>query len=83
MHDESGTVCRYVSLFSDITALKEHQQRLEHIAHSDAHIDPRFQSLRKNLSVRGCLHRLPRRDIPERRRTSEGHRSNQKSDTDE
>lgn len=36
VYDDSGAVCRYVSLFSDITALKEHQQRLEHIAHYDS-----------------------------------------------
>jgi len=31
-----GEVQQYVALFSDITATKEHQQQLEHIAHFDA-----------------------------------------------
>jgi diguanylate cyclase (GGDEF)-like protein/PAS domain S-box-containing protein len=34
--DEAGTLQHYVSLFSDITALKEQQKRLEHVAHFDA-----------------------------------------------
>ena len=34
--DASGTAQHYVSLFSDITAQKEQQQQLEHIAHFDA-----------------------------------------------
>jgi diguanylate cyclase (GGDEF)-like protein/PAS domain S-box-containing protein len=35
VRDDSGAVRHYVSLFSDITALKEQQNRLEHIAHFD------------------------------------------------
>ena len=34
--DTQGQTQHYVSLFSDITALKEHQLQLEHIAHFDA-----------------------------------------------
>ncbi len=34
--DAAGKVQHYVSLFSDITAIKEHQSQLEHIAHFDA-----------------------------------------------
>jgi len=34
-----GRVQRYVGLFSDISAQKEHQQQLEHIAHYDALTD--------------------------------------------
>lgn len=34
--DANGNVLRYVSLFSDITALKEQQKQLEQIAHYDA-----------------------------------------------
>ncbi len=34
--DDAGNVLRYVSLFSDITALKEQQNKLEKIAHFDA-----------------------------------------------
>lgn len=34
--DAQGKPAQYVALFSDITALKEHEQRLEHIAHYDA-----------------------------------------------
>ncbi len=34
--DENDTILRYVALFSDITTLKEHQKRLEYIAHYDA-----------------------------------------------
>ncbi len=33
--DEQGNTVQYVGLFSDITALKEHQNQLEHIAHFD------------------------------------------------
>ncbi|TDQ40621.1 EAL domain-containing protein [Tepidicella xavieri] len=33
--DRQGQVQRYVGLFTDITALKEHQRQLEHIAHYD------------------------------------------------
>ncbi len=34
--DANGQPRHYVSLFSDITALKEHERQLEHIAHFDA-----------------------------------------------
>jgi len=34
--DAAGRTQQYVALFSDITASKEHQNRLEHIAHFDA-----------------------------------------------
>ncbi|HJW24338.1 MAG TPA: EAL domain-containing protein [Rhodocyclaceae bacterium] len=33
--DESGVTSHYTFIFSDITALKEHQQRLEYLAHYD------------------------------------------------
>lgn len=36
IRDPQGRVQRYVSLFSDITALKEQQRQLEHVAHYDA-----------------------------------------------
>ncbi|MFZ4626496.1 MAG: putative bifunctional diguanylate cyclase/phosphodiesterase, partial [Rhodoferax sp.] len=36
VHDSQGTLQHYVALFSDITAIKEHQSQLEHIAHFDA-----------------------------------------------
>ena len=36
VNDESGRLQCYVGLFSDITAFKEHQNQLEHIAHHDA-----------------------------------------------
>lgn len=36
IQDDTGAVINYVSLFSDITQLKEHQQQLEYIAHYDA-----------------------------------------------
>ena len=36
VRDADGATQHYVSLFSDITALKEHQNQLEHIAHFDA-----------------------------------------------
>jgi diguanylate cyclase (GGDEF)-like protein/PAS domain S-box-containing protein len=35
VQDEEGNVLRYVSLFSDITRLKENERKLEHIAHYD------------------------------------------------
>ena len=34
--DPDGGPVRYVSLFSDITSIKEHERQLEHIAHFDA-----------------------------------------------
>lgn len=34
--DGSGQTQRYVTLFSDVTMLKEHEQKLEYIAHYDA-----------------------------------------------
>ena len=36
IRDDQGKTRQYVALFSDITALKEHEQQLEHIAHYDA-----------------------------------------------
>ena len=36
VRDAQGLTSNFVSLFSDITALKEHERRLEHIAHYDA-----------------------------------------------
>ncbi len=36
VRDAQGKVAEYVSLFSDITSIKEHQRQLEHIAHFDA-----------------------------------------------
>jgi diguanylate cyclase (GGDEF)-like protein/PAS domain S-box-containing protein len=36
VRDDRGVILHFVALFSDISALKEHEQRLEHIAHYDA-----------------------------------------------
>jgi len=36
VHDAQGQIQHYAALFSDITAMKEHQRQLEHIAHFDA-----------------------------------------------
>ena len=36
VRNADGAVQQYVGLFSDITAIKEHQRQLEHIAHFDA-----------------------------------------------
>lgn len=36
VRDPEGNARQYVSLFSDITSIKEHQKQLEHIAHYDA-----------------------------------------------
>jgi diguanylate cyclase (GGDEF)-like protein/PAS domain S-box-containing protein len=36
VRDSQGALQHYVSLFSDITAVKDHQHQLEHIAHFDA-----------------------------------------------
>ena len=36
VYDAKGQAEHYVALFSDITALKEHESQLEHIAHYDA-----------------------------------------------
>ena len=36
IRDEKNNILQYVALFSDITALKEHEKQLEHIAHYDA-----------------------------------------------
>ncbi|MFZ4625315.1 MAG: sensor domain-containing protein, partial [Rhodoferax sp.] len=39
VRDSHGNILQYVALFSDITAIKEHQRKLEHIAHFDALTD--------------------------------------------
>jgi len=36
VRDKKNKILQYVALFSDITALKEHEKELEHIAHYDA-----------------------------------------------
>lgn len=36
IYDEMGEVKNYIALFSDMTAIKEHEIELEHIAHYDA-----------------------------------------------
>jgi diguanylate cyclase (GGDEF)-like protein/PAS domain S-box-containing protein len=36
VRDAAQTTSHYVAIFSDITLIKEHQQRLEHLAHFDA-----------------------------------------------
>lgn len=36
VHNKEGKILSYLSLFTDITEMKEHQQKLEHIAHYDA-----------------------------------------------
>ncbi len=36
VRDRSGEISHFVGIFSDITLLKQHQQRLEHLAHFDA-----------------------------------------------
>ncbi|MDO8207095.1 MAG: EAL domain-containing protein [Gallionella sp.] len=36
VRDAGGNILQFVALFSDITALKEHENELEHIAHYDA-----------------------------------------------
>jgi len=35
VHDASGKVLQYVSLFSDVTELKEHERQLEHVTNYD------------------------------------------------
>lgn len=35
VHDAHGIVQQYVALFTDVTQIKEHESRLEHIAHYD------------------------------------------------
>ena len=39
LRDAKGRITQYVGLFSDITALKDHEKELEHIAHYDALTD--------------------------------------------
>ena len=36
IRDKQGKIKNFISLFSDITTMKEHQRQLEHIAHYDA-----------------------------------------------
>ena len=36
VRNRAGEISHFVGIFSDITVLKEHQQRLEHLAHFDA-----------------------------------------------
>lgn len=39
IHDSKGSVRSYAALFADVTRLRQHQERLEHIAHFDALTD--------------------------------------------
>ena len=36
MRNRDGAVSHFVGIFSDITLIKEHQKRMEHLAHFDA-----------------------------------------------
>jgi diguanylate cyclase (GGDEF)-like protein len=36
VHDEAGRLTHYVALLSDITAIKDHERQLDHVAHYDA-----------------------------------------------
>jgi diguanylate cyclase (GGDEF)-like protein/PAS domain S-box-containing protein len=36
IHDDAGAVSHYVAIFSDITKVKENEERLRHLAHFDA-----------------------------------------------
>jgi len=36
IHDDAGTLSHYVAIFSDITKVKENEERLRHLAHFDA-----------------------------------------------
>jgi diguanylate cyclase (GGDEF)-like protein/PAS domain S-box-containing protein len=36
VRNRNGDIANYVAIFSDITMIKQHQQRLEHLAHYDA-----------------------------------------------
>ena len=36
VRNRSGEIANFVAIFSDITVIKQHQQRLEHLAHYDA-----------------------------------------------
>ena len=36
IHDDAGNVSHYVAIFSDITKVKENEERLRHLAHFDA-----------------------------------------------
>ncbi|MBW9270705.1 MAG: EAL domain-containing protein [Candidatus Thiodiazotropha sp. (ex. Lucinisca nassula)] len=45
VRNDSGQIQRYISLFSDITRLKEYQVKLEHIAHYDTLTDLPNRSL--------------------------------------
>lgn len=36
VYDEQGNIQNYIALYSDISTLKEHQSKLEHLAHYDA-----------------------------------------------
>lgn len=36
VRDRDGQIANFVAIFSDITLIKQHQQRLEHLAHFDA-----------------------------------------------
>ncbi len=55
LYDEQGNVSRYLGLFSDITAQKQHQKQLEYLAHYDA-----LTSLPNRLLLAERLHRAMR-----------------------
>lgn len=63
VHDASGQLLHYVSLFSDITALKEHQARLEHSAHFDALTDLPNRVLLMDRLHQGMVHAQRRQEL--------------------
>ncbi|MDF2181017.1 EAL domain-containing protein [Neptuniibacter sp. CAU 1671] len=59
--DEHGQVQHYVALLADITELKEHQRRLEHIAHFDA-LTGLPNRLLMGDRIRHAIQKVKRRD---------------------
>lgn len=54
--NKQGEVINYIGNFSDITLLKQHEQRLEHIAHYDALTGVPNRVLLADRMKSGCIH---------------------------
>ncbi|MBF0255618.1 MAG: EAL domain-containing protein [Gammaproteobacteria bacterium] len=63
VQDDQGQLHHYVGLFSDVTQLKEHQQKLERIAHYDALTNLPNRSLLADRLQQSMLQTLRRSDL--------------------
>jgi diguanylate cyclase (GGDEF)-like protein/PAS domain S-box-containing protein len=62
VRDSQGVPQQYVALFSDITAIKEHQKQLEHVAHFDSLTNLPNRVLLADRLAQGVAHATRRGD---------------------